>query len=127
MPDSRSTAAAAIMPPTSASILAMTSSRVFSFAMALLQGCGGSERERAFGVRTRTTREREVGAGLVEHEIDEDAGLRLHRADDVVLLAERDEDVLDAVVEAEALHRLHLRAHDLGVAGRGQLEIHTGA
>jgi hypothetical protein len=41
----------------------------------------------------------------------------------MVLLGERDEDVLDAVVEAERLHRPHLRADDLSVPGRRYVEV----
>src|SRR5690606_40104391 len=47
-----------------------------------------------------------------------------HGADDVVLPGQGDEDVLDLVVETEAVHGAHLRAHHLGVAGGGDLQVH---
>src|SRR5690606_28098100 len=46
-----------------------------------------------------------------------------YRPDEVVLAAERDEDVLDGVVEPQRVHRAELRLDDLGVARRGDLEV----
>ena len=47
----------------------------------------------------------------------------LEQPDEVVLLTEGDEDVLDGVVEAERLHRPHLRPDDLGVARGRDVEV----
>src|ERR1700731_117845 len=111
MPDSRSTTAAAMTPVTSFSILAKTSINTFSLAIGLLQSVlGCSEAQSGLGFLAGTAGHGEICLGPVEHEIDEDAGLGLYRTDDVVLLAEGDQDVFDVVREAEALHRLELRA-----------------
>jgi hypothetical protein len=86
-----------------------------------------SDDQRRLGVLTVAPREREIRFRLVQNEIKEQSRLGGDRANDVILLAERDEDVFDTVGEPEALHRLHLRAHDLGIAGRREIEIQTAA
>src|SRR5579862_2942565 len=125
MPDSRSTTAVAMTPVTSFSILPKTSINTFSLAIGLLHSVliRGSERQSGFGILAGAAGHGEIRLGTVEHEINEDAGFGLYWTDDVVLLAEGDQDVLDVVREAEGLHRLELRADDFGVTGRSQLEI----
>ena len=51
-----------------------------------------------FDVRAGAACHGQIRFVLFEHEIDEQAGLCHHRPDDVVLLAERDQDVLDAII-----------------------------
>src|SRR6202022_1031479 len=86
-----------------------------------------SEREAGFGVLTGAARHGEIRLRAIEHQVDEYAGLGSDGADDVVLLAERDENILDVIGEAQALHGLQLRADDLSVASRGQLQIDPAA
>lgn len=84
-------------------------------------------RERLPHVLCLAAREREVGLRLVEHQVDEQALVLLQRADDVVLAAERDQDVLDHVVQAERVHGLVLGAHYLGIARGGNFQVHARA
>src|ERR1700722_4799779 len=85
MPDSRSTTAAAMTPETSASIRAKYSSNTFSLAMRALRQCKLLERERLLGFLAGAAGHGKVRLGTIQHEINEDAGLGRHRANDVVL------------------------------------------
>src|ERR1700730_14135072 len=86
-----------------------------------------SEREAGLGVLTGATRHGEILFRAIEHQVDEYAGLGSDGADDVVLLAERDENILNVIGEAQALHGPQLRADYLSVASRGQLQIEAAA
>jgi hypothetical protein len=69
---------------------------------------------------------RQIGAVSVERQVHEQpaAAAACERTNHVVLLAERDQDVLDGVVQLE-LHGPHLRPDDFGVArcGDGQIQV----
>src|SRR5262245_22738941 len=81
-----------------------------------------SDDEVALDLGELMARHREIGFLLVEHDVDEQCVVGGERADQVVLAAQRDQHVLDLIVEVERLHGLALRAHHLGVAGGGDLE-----
>src|SRR5262245_2380625 len=100
MPDSRSTSDAAMKPFASAWIFPRTSTSCCSLAMdAPFVGGRRSDHEVLLDRGELVARHRQVPAALVEHEVDEERVVPAERADDVVLLAERDEDVFDAVLE----------------------------
>src|SRR5690349_15298699 len=65
----------------------------------------------------------QVGLALVQGQVEEEAeaGAVVEQADEVVLGAEGDQDVLDAVVQAEGFHGAQLGPDDLGVAGGGDV------
>jgi hypothetical protein len=69
----------------------------------------------------------EVRARAVERDVEEQGAARPEGANEVVLLAERDENVFDTVLEVEVRHRLALGAHDFGIAGGGDLEVERPA
>jgi hypothetical protein len=70
------------------------------------------------------TGQRQVAPGAVEHEVEEEGAAGAgERADEVVLPAQRDQDVLDAVVQAQGRQSAGLGPYDLGVAGRGDLQV----
>ena len=69
----------------------------------------------------------QVGTGLVEHQVDEDAVLGGQGTDDVVLLAQRDQDVVDGVLQTQRLQGLVLGTHDFGVSSRSQFHVHARA
>src|SRR5262245_25542071 len=79
--------------------------------------CGATSRatesklEIALGLGEREPRHREVGPAPVQRQVEEESRLGPERADQVVLLAQRDQDVLDLVLEPQALHGLSLGAH----------------
>src|SRR5262249_41032683 len=99
----------------------------FPMAYLLLGGCGVSDDEIALDLRELMTRHGEVGFGLVEHDVDEQRIVAAERPDQVVLPAQRDQHVLDLIIEIERLHGLALRAHDLGVAGGSDFEADRSA
>jgi len=94
--DSRSTAAAAIMPADVSfdlvDLLRAVPSRLPCECLRLNQNASDVSAS-----RQARRGECQIRLRLVEHQIDEDAGFGLHRTDDVILLPERDEDVLDRV------------------------------
>src|SRR5512142_1365370 len=67
-----------------------------------------SDLEVLLDVGERDARHREVGARAIEDDVEEERRARTERANEVVLLRQRDEHVLDHVLEAEVAHRLPL-------------------
>src|SRR5689334_15363999 len=91
-------------------------------------GGSGSSRSRSdvelvLQVGELVTGQGQVGLALVQGQVEEQAQPRPvgDQPDQVVLRAEGDQDVLDAVVQAESLHGAQLGPDDLGVAGRGDV------
>src|ERR1700689_2704872 len=85
-------------------------------------GLSPSELELGLEPLEGLSRQREVGLGPVEHQVEEQALLLprfLEQPDQLVLLAQRDQDVLDLVVETQGLHGAHLGPDDLCVASGG--------
>src|SRR5579859_3800111 len=95
------------------------------------EGCregrvGGSDADIGLDPLKAVAGEREVRLGTVEDQVQEQALAArgpLEQPDQVVLLAEGDKYVLDGVVESKRLHRPDLRADDLGIAGRRDVEV----
>ena len=62
---------------------------------------------------------------MLEHQVQEQAvaAAAADQPDQVVLAAERDQDVLDLALEPEVFHGAHLGADDIGVAGGGDVQV----
>lgn len=54
---------------------------------------------------------------------EQTGGIPLHGTDQVVLSAQRNQDILDLVVQPELVHDLHLGADDAQVAGAGDCKV----
>src|SRR5690349_2822760 len=100
MPDSRSTSEAAMNPLVS--FWSLSSTSVSSFSLAIC-ACSSGFLDDQVGRDADEVmpRHRQVALALVEHEVDEQRVVVRQRTDQVVLLAERDQDVVDLIREAE--------------------------
>src|SRR5690349_12454378 len=89
---------------------------------------GGSDLDLALQQAQLVAGQGQVGLVLVQRQVEEEAeaGAVVEQADEVVLGAEGDQDVLDAVVQAEGFHGAQLGPDDLGVAGCGDVEVEAG-
>lgn len=67
-----------------------------------------SHLERALDVGQLVTCQRQVALVLVQHQVQEQARDVGHQADQVVLVYEGDEDVFNALAQAQALNRFSL-------------------
>src|SRR5688500_13691158 len=112
-----STSDAAMNPGISAAIFSNSSTICFSDGIDwLLVRVNSLDHQLALDRAELVPRHGEVRLAAIEHDVDEQRVVRRQRADQVVLAAERDQDVLDRIAEVERLHRLALGADDLGVA-----------
>ena len=82
-----------------------------------------SQLQRLFHVAGLAARQRQIGTCHLQHVVNEDARNALHRANDLVLRAQRDQHVFNAIVQAQHAHGLHFGPHDLGRSGRRQLHV----
>lgn len=63
----------------------------------------GSHLERTFDVRELVACQGEIALGLVQHQIQEQAHVVGHQPDQVVLIAQRDQNVFNAFAQASAM------------------------
>src|SRR4051812_5830812 len=123
MPESRSTSDAAMKPLVSEAIFSSTSVSCFSLAIGVPFLVSSSNAQVFFHRCQLVAGHRQVAAGLVQHQVDEQRVVAGEWPDQVILTVEGDQDVLDGVLEVQGFHRLPLGAHHLGVAGRGDLQV----
>src|SRR5690606_28820655 len=88
---------------------------------------GHSELEFLFHIHGLATGQRQVGARLVQNQIEEHALMWTHWTNDVVLLAQSDQNVVDLIIEVEHAHGLQLGTHHFRVACCSQFHIDTTA
>src|SRR3954452_11922482 len=107
-------------PPTSnAPLLSQSASSLSTSATALSAGTAAADRSDGDG-RTDLTQlmpgHRQVGLLPVQRQVQEQpaAGAGLQQPDQVVLVGERDEDVVDLLVQLQRGQRAHLRPDHLG-------------
>src|SRR6478735_2804906 len=122
MPESRSTSDAAMKPLVSDEIFSRTSVSCFSLAMGFLF-VSVSNGEFFFHRSELVAGHRQIAARLVQHQVDEQRVVAGEWSNQMVLAVEGDQDVFDVVLEIQGLHRLALGPHDLGVAGRSDLQV----